>query len=348
MTDTMTHYSNLLTTLPTKLYSAAFPSPDESPSSQDLMILVSTIAVMWAAIFSVLHRYLHPYAMRQQWLTDAMGREYDRVGLSMCKALRVKWTRQRYTEIMLNDWPKMQGIYLQHFIGGALCLPAVLGYTDSWAANLACLGVLSEMGWEMSDMADIVITRSTAIDGKERVPDTLVMIMSIHHSMTLTLGLPLVMKYRQLRTLHLLTFNLQWAAALAISANEYCKTLDLKNQKQLWTFRIVNGICFGIMAWMRGIYWLFLCGKLHMRLYEDEEYTMMCVGVVIYTLITGFNVMLCIYPFGKKMLKFGPRSKEMGLVDMDDGEELEDTKKEGGVHPSPSNNSLMEKGDTDN
>ena len=85
---------------------------------------------------------------------------------------------------------------------------------------------------EMSDMADIFFTRSIAVDGKERVPDTLVMIMTIHHSMTLTLGLPLVMKYRQLRTLHLLTFNLQWAAALAISANEYCKTLDLKNQKQ--------------------------------------------------------------------------------------------------------------------
>ena len=170
-------YSTTLTSLPTKLYAAAFPAEDESPSSQDLMILVSTIAVMWAAIFSILHRYLHPYAMRQQWLKDAMGREYDRVGLSMCQALRVKWTRQRYIEIMLNDWPKMQGecnrmqfapyfpfqilyrlallcppeslqgIYLQHFIGGLLCLPAVLGYTDSWAANLACLGVLSEMGW---------------------------------------------------------------------------------------------------------------------------------------------------------------------------------------------------------
>ena len=71
----------------------------------------------------------------------------NRVGLSMCQALRVKWTKQRYIEIMLNDWPKMQGIYLQHFIGGAFCLPAVLGYTEPWAANLACLGVLSEMGW---------------------------------------------------------------------------------------------------------------------------------------------------------------------------------------------------------
>jgi hypothetical protein len=201
----------------------------------------------------------------------------------------------------------------------------------------------------MSDMADIVITRSTAVDGKERVPDTLVMIMSIHHSMTLTLGLPLVMKYRQLRTLHLLTFNLQWAAALAISANEYCKTLDLKNQRQLWTFRIINGICFGIMAWMRGIYWLYLCGRLHMRLYEDGEYTMMLVGVVIYILITGFNVMLCIYPFGKKMLKFGSRSKKMGMVDLVEKDEVNEEdvvveKQRGGVCASASNTSLMEKG----
>ena len=199
----------------------------------------------------------------------------------MCKALGVNWTRQRYIEIMLNDWSKMQGIYLQHFIGGALCLPAVLGYTESWACNLACLGVLSEMGWEMSDMADIFITRSTAIDGKERVPDTLVMIMTVHHSMTLTLGLPLVMKYRTFRVLHLLTFNLQWAAALAISANEYCKTLDLNNTKQLWIFRIINGVCFGIMAWMRGVYWLYLCAQLHWKLYEDGENTMFCLGVVI-------------------------------------------------------------------
>ena len=79
-----------------------------------------------------------------------------------------------------------------------------------------------------------------------------------------------------------------------------------------------------------------------MRLYEDEEYTMMCVGMVIYVLITGFNIMLCIYPFGKKMMKFGPRSKK--VVDLD---VIEDSK-ESGVRPSASNNSLMERGDADN
>lgn len=93
---------------------------------------------------------------------------------------------------------------------------------------------------------------------------------------------------------------------------------------------------------------MYLCFQLHLRLYEDEEYTMMCVGMVIYILITGFNVMLCIYPFGKKMLKFGPRSKKTELVAVDEGEVLEDETKEGCVRPSPSVNSLMEKGDTAN
>ena len=88
-----------------------------------------------------------------------------------------------------------------------------------------------------------------------------------------------------------------------------------------------------------------------MRLYEDEEYTMMLVGVVIYILITGFNVMLCIYPFGKKMLKFGSMSyKKIGIVDLDEKDEANEemvVKKRGGVCASVSNTSLMEKGNAD-
>ena len=244
-----------------------------------------------------------------------MGREYDRVGLSMCKALGVNWSRDRYIAIFLNDWPKMQGIYLQHFVGGALCIPAVLGYTESWATSLACLGILSEMGWELSDITDIFVTRSMAVDGKERIPNTLMYIMCVHHSMTLTLGLPLVLKYRELRELHLLTFNLQWAAAIAIGMNEYTKCLDLTKSRQLLTFRILNGIGFVIMAWMRGLHWLFLCGRLMTIFYNDDEWTFMVLGSVIIVLITAFNFLLCIYPFGKKMLKFGPTSKSDKKLD---------------------------------
>lgn len=158
-------------------------------------------------------------------------------------------------------------------------------------------------------MADIFITRSMTSDGKERLPNKMVAIWMIHHSMTLSLGLPLVLKYRTLPELHWMTFNLQWAAAIAIGMNEYTKVLDLNKSKELWTFRILNGVAFVIMAWMRGFHWLYLSGRLLSIWYRDEEWTFMLIGSVVCILITGFNFVLCIMPFYKKMVKFGPSQK---------------------------------------
>ncbi|KAL7539031.1 hypothetical protein ACHAWF_006272 [Thalassiosira exigua] len=298
--------------LPRRLVNTAF-DPDATP--HDLLVLVSSLAVFWWAIFGALHKVLHPFAQRQQWLKQAMGREYDRVGMSMCKALNVGWTRERYIEITLNDWPKMQGIYLQHFVGGALCVPAVLGFDDSWATSLACLGVLSEMGWELADVTDIFVTRSMTTDGKERVPNTMVFILMVHHSMTLTMGLPMVLKYRELKEMHQMTFNLQWAAAIAISMNEYTKCLDLSKPRQMLTFRLLNGIGFVIMVWMRGIQWFVLSGRLLTIWYNDDEWAFVALGSIICVLISAFNIILCIYPYGKKMLKYGPVSKKLTRVD---------------------------------
>ena len=239
----------------------------------------------------------------------------------MCKALNVKWTKERYIQIFINDWPKMQGIYLQHFVGGALCLPAVFRLCESsTASSLACLGVLSEMGWELSDMADIFITRTTLPDGKERMPNNMLAIWAIHHSMTLTLGLPMVLKYRELRELHLLTFNLQWAAAIAIGVNEFTKCLDLSKRRQLWAFRVMNALCFVIMAWMRGVQWVNLSWKMLMIWYADEEWTCLFVGTIVCLLITGFNFALCIYPFYKKMVKFS-MLKEVVSVKREESQE---------------------------
>mmetsp|Transcript_35742 Transcript_35742/g.81681 ORF Transcript_35742/g.81681 Transcript_35742/m.81681 type:complete len:311 (+) Transcript_35742:203-1135(+) len=307
--------TTLLLNLPGRLVDVAF---DEHATREDLLLLVAAIAIFWSAVFCILHAVLRPWAQQQDWLKESLGREYDRVGMTMCTALGVNWTRDRYISIMLNDWPKMQGIYLQHFVGGALCLPAVLGYSESWAVSLACLGILSEIGWELSDVADILITRTCQVDGKERCPNTMLGIMMLHHSMSLTLGLPCVLKYRTLRELHLMTFNLQWAAAIAISMNEYTKTLNLSNPTEQLKFRILNLIGFLIMAWMRGFEWFRLSLKLMTVLHDDNEWSMLAVGSVVIVLMSAFNLILCIYPFARKMTKdinfgssFGGKKKDL-------------------------------------
>ena len=59
--------------------------------------------------------------------------------------------------------------------------------------------------------------------------------------------------------------------------------------------------------------------------YNDDEWTFILLGSVIMILITGFNFILCIYPFGKKMLKFGPSTSKIRktISDTDDTDSFE-------------------------
>jgi hypothetical protein len=45
----------------------------------------------------------------------------------------------------------MLAIISQHAVGGALCLPSMLGGSGSMVAALACHGGLCEAGWELQD-----------------------------------------------------------------------------------------------------------------------------------------------------------------------------------------------------
>ena len=91
---------------------------------------------------------------------------------------------------------------------------------------------------------------------------------------------------------------------IAIGVNEFTKCLDLTKRKQLWGFRVMNALCFVIMAWMRGIQWINLSWKMLKIWHADEEWACFYIGMVVCLLITGFNFALCIYPFYKKMVKF--------------------------------------------
>ena len=85
--------------------------------------------------------------------------------------------------------------------------------------------------------------------------------------------------------------------------NEYTKTLDLHSPTEKLKFRILNFIGFLIMAWMRGFEWFRLSLKLMTVWYYDSEWSMLTLGSMIIVLMTGFNLILCIYPFAKKLTK---------------------------------------------
>ena len=189
----------------------------------------------------------------------------------MLAELMITMNKEEFITWAMNDWPRMQAIYIQHLIGSFFCIPSILGIGDpNFASSLAICGVLSEMGWELQDAAEMLFVRAFYKNGKAIWPDAIVLIFLVHHSLTTILGVPMVLYYRENKSLHWLCFNLQFAAAIALAVGEYTKLLDLSIPSSLRRF---------IVQYQA---WIFLS-----------------LGVVLSSLFTLFSYACCIKPYSK-------------------------------------------------
>merc|ERR1712217_782637 len=85
------------------------------------------------------------------------------------------------------------GIISQHAIGGACCIPALLGwFSPEVRSALACHGGLCEAGWELQDG----LNRAYEVtfggsEGKKKNTPALCLIMALHHVMGISMVIPM-------------------------------------------------------------------------------------------------------------------------------------------------------------
>lgn len=287
---------------------------NEDATFLDLFALVLALAVFWFVIFAIAAAIIKPLVMGKPWLIAAGERDYDRGGKELWETIGAPKTKAEFVVSFMDLWAWNQTLAIQHLIGGAVCLPAIipghLGLDPSVAASLACLGILSEMGWEIEDQLTWIYKRFFTKGGKEKVPNALLIILGIHHSMTTILGLPMVLNYRDLPTLHWLTFDLQAAAAISLMVTEYTKLLDITKPNQLRQFQLLSFIALAVMIITRGFHWVYLCGSLLVMWYQEKRWGFLVVGTIIAALFSLFNYGFCIEPFYKRFVKFMKVSAE--------------------------------------
>mmetsp|Transcript_9086 Transcript_9086/g.16952 ORF Transcript_9086/g.16952 Transcript_9086/m.16952 type:complete len:386 (-) Transcript_9086:152-1309(-) len=284
---------------------------DENATASELLTLVAAIAVFWAAFFYLFGLILRPMVYGKPWLIAAGERDYERGGKELYEQLGIAKTKDEFVDTFMDLWPWNQAVYVQHFVGGMLCVPAIFGLADEGtASSLACLGILSEMGWEIEDMATWLYKRFCHPDGKVKVPNELLILLIIHHSMTTLLGMPMVLHYRNLRTLHWLCFDLQIAGAVALSVQEYTKLLEITERRQLFQFQLLTSFALVVMIVTRGLHWVYLCADLISMWYHEKAWVFLGVGSVISLLFSFFNWFFCIEPFYKRFAKFVKVSAE--------------------------------------
>ena len=292
---------------------------DEDATGTDLFAIVLMFAVLWFVVFYVVKGIIHSLVHDKPWLRVAVERDYDRATKKTLQDLNIVMTREEAIKWCMDDWPRMQALYIQHFVGSIFCIPSLLGIGDpSTASSLAICGVLSEMGWELQDMAEILFVRTFYENGKAIWPASIAIVFAVHHSLTTLLGGPMVFYYRNLKTLHWLCFDLQFAAGFALSISEYTKVLDITNNpRHLRQFKVLNFIALVTMVWTRVIHWTYLCIDLFITWYNEKAWVFLVVGSILSIGFTAFSWFVCVKPFYKKFLKFMHASAEYETLHSD-------------------------------
>ena len=145
-----------LNDIPAYVLELAF-KPDATVA--ELYTVGAAFAVFWAVFFNIARPLLHRFTRKTTWLRRACERDYDRNALA-----EAEWapelTREEAIESAMKNWAATQPIMFQHFIGGMLCVPSLLGWGDkSWASSLAACGVLCELGYELQDTVEMTYKR---------------------------------------------------------------------------------------------------------------------------------------------------------------------------------------------
>lgn len=294
------------------LHTAAF---NEDVTYAELIHVALAFAVFWYFAFEIGKFLLGKWSYGKPWLKACCEREFDRNEGMYRRFLGNDKSRDELVCKLMKDWPEGIVMNLQHFAGGALCIPSLIGYGDpAWASSLACLGILSEMGWEIEDTVLRLYQRLRY--GKEKVPNAMMIILAVHHAPTSILGPFVILAYRNLRTLHWLCFDLQIVGVLAV-LGEYAKFLDVTKQPDLMHFKVINFILLVIMVWTRAIHWVYCAVDIYITWWNDEKWSFMVIGGVIMLLFSCFNAFFCVLPTWKRFLKFLHKSAEYEALPKD-------------------------------
>ena len=275
----------------------------EDATVYELLTIALAFAVFWGLFFEAAKVLLRRLTYGRPWLRLACEREYERSTKKMFEDFGLKLTKDEAVENMMRDqWPDSIVIISQHAAGSMLCIPSLFGMGDaSRASSLACLGCLSEIGWELENTAEIVYKR--LFTREKKMPNLLVFLLLLHHSLASSLGLPMVIHYRNLWVFHQVVFDLQLASVTLI-LTEYSKLLDIAKANDLWKFKVCNFLMLALYVWTRLIHWIYLSAHMTLTWYHDKAWTFMAVGAVMILLFSFFNAVFIVIPTYQRYMKF--------------------------------------------
>lgn len=241
------------------------------------------------------------------------------------KTCSLKKTKEEWIEEFMKGWGPALATMFQHTASGFLCIPSILSLGDdpSYVSSLAVLGILCEMGWEIQHtIIDMFYVRLFTKDGKTKMPNALIFGLLVHHSVTCLMGIPTIRRYRELKHVHWLCFNLAGGPGLMQPFTEYSKLLDVSKPHDLRHFKICNIISLLIWSWTRLFHYFYCIAQLLLVFYHDKAWSFITIGTPLLLLMFLFINLPTLISLFKRVKKFHKASAEYEALPNDVSKDL--------------------------
>ncbi|CAE8700097.1 unnamed protein product [Polarella glacialis] len=251
-------------------------------------------------------KIVRPFITKQPW-----GDQWIEINQKNAKELGVDFDKETTLVAACN----LVAVLLQHSLGGALCVPALLGwFSPEVRTALACHGALCEAGWELQDGLERAYHVLFGTEEKKKENPTMVpnVIMGVHHAMGLTMVVPMNIFFPSLYWYHEGIFLLQFAAFFALLIQFYSFTLDVGTQSGLLKMQLSVVAVFSLMIYSRALRYGFVVYKVVAFLYAEGG-TVMFVGSCVTALLMSLLNALLVCDSAGKLVKFLPMSVKKEL-----------------------------------
>lgn len=293
---------------------------NENATVNEYFFLVISLAFFWWVFFEITCRIIQYFIQGKEWVRVAAIKEYHRFSKKGLEDMGAKMSEEEFIDYFASSWPWVISVGFQHLFGSLLATPSLFGLFNldpKLSSSLACLGILSEMGWEIGDMFMWIYKRYFTVGGKVRVPIALLVVLALHHSLTSLLAIPAIMNYRDSKLLHWLCFDLQASGTILVFAIEYSKILDVTKKNELNQFLAATMFCLVSSIWTRVFHWSYLSSQFIYIWYKDEAWGVLAVGSFAILCFTFFSVFVSIVPTYQRFMKFWKVSSEYHALPAD-------------------------------
>jgi hypothetical protein len=246
-------------------------------SFQTQAIILVVQAIFWATVIPVIREnIIKPFVSKQPWKKH-------------WTALQLR-TGEKHLGIKLTNAEAFHfgcdfiAISAQHAVGGALCLPAALGFQTPLTVAMAMHGASCEGGWELQDL----VTRLYKLAIQEESFD-LFIFFGIHHVMGVGMTIPMNMYYGSDPCYHEFVCMLQFAAFIAIASLNYGYTLDIRTKDGLKKKKASVVVTWVVMAYSRCLRYIVVTAALMKTSYEDGRFGLFWFGVLAHSCMLIIN-----------------------------------------------------------